>query len=109
MIYRGLVVSGTDTGVGKTEVACALLRGFRETGQRVIGIKPVETGCRSEGGELIPADGLRLREAAGADEPLERRPKDVEGRDQPGRDADLDRQRQRSLLASSSSGSRSPR
>ncbi len=72
MIYRGLVVSGTDTGVGKTEVACALLRGFRETGQRVIGIKPVETGCRSEGGELIPADGLRLREAAGADEPLER-------------------------------------
>jgi len=72
MIYRGLVISGTDTGVGKTEVACALLRCFREAGLRVIGIKPVETGCRSEGGELIPQDGLRLRAAAGVEEPLEK-------------------------------------
>jgi len=72
MIYRGLVVSGTDTGIGKTEVACALLRCFREAGLRVIGLKPVETGCRSQGGDLIPADGLRLRAAAGVDEPLER-------------------------------------
>lgn len=72
MIYRGLVISGTDTGIGKTEVACALLRAFREAGLRVIGVKPVETGCRVEGGELIPADGFRLREAAGVNEPIER-------------------------------------
>jgi dethiobiotin synthetase len=72
MIYRGLVVSGTDTGIGKTEVACALLRCFREAGLRVIGLKPVETGCREENGKLIPEDGLRLRAAAGVDEPLER-------------------------------------
>jgi dethiobiotin synthetase len=71
MIYRGLVVSGTDTGIGKTEVVCALLRSFREAGLRVIGIKPVETGCREENGNLVPADGLRLRAAAGVDEPLE--------------------------------------
>jgi len=72
MIYRGLVVSGTDTGVGKTEIACALLRLFREAGKKVIGLKPVETGCREENGQLLPEDGLRLRAAAGVDEPLER-------------------------------------
>jgi dethiobiotin synthetase len=72
MIYQGLVVSGTDTGVGKTEVACALIRLFREAGRKVIGLKPVETGCREEAGELVAEDALRLRQAAGVDEPLER-------------------------------------
>jgi dethiobiotin synthetase len=72
MIYQGLVVSGTDTGVGKTEVACALIRLFREAGRKVIGLKPVETGCREEAGELVAKDALRLRQAAGVDEPLER-------------------------------------
>lgn len=71
MIYQGLVVSGTDTGVGKTEVACALLRLFRGAGRKVMGFKPVETGCREESGCLVAADALRLKEAAGVEEPLE--------------------------------------
>ncbi len=65
MIYRGLVVTGTDTGVGKTTVACALAGLFREAGRRVGVLKPVETGC--EGAELAPADGLALAAAAGID------------------------------------------
>jgi len=54
-------VAGTDTDVGKTRVACALLRGLRDRGLRVAGMKPVETGV----GEAGPLDALALREAAG--------------------------------------------
>ncbi len=63
MIYRGLIITGTDTGVGKTTVACGLIRLFREAGLRVGALKPVETGCAGAG--LDPADGLRLAAAAG--------------------------------------------
>jgi dethiobiotin synthetase len=56
----GVFIGGTDTGVGKTLVACALVRGLREAGIDVGVMKPVETGV-PEGG---PADALALREAA---------------------------------------------
>lgn len=38
-------VTGTDTGVGKTLVCCALLHIFAAQGQRVVGMKPVAAGC----------------------------------------------------------------
>jgi dethiobiotin synthase len=38
------IVTGTDTGVGKTFVTVAVLRGLRERGIDAIGLKPVETG-----------------------------------------------------------------
>lgn len=38
-------VTGTDTGVGKTLIGCALLRGFAAQGLRVVGMKPVAAGC----------------------------------------------------------------
>ncbi len=62
---RGLFVTGTDTGCGKTTVACALARAARESGLRVRVLKPVETGCEEVGGERIAADALALAEAAG--------------------------------------------
>lgn len=65
MIYRGLVVTGTDTGVGKTVIAEALLRLFRESGMRVGVLKPVETGC--EGEKRRPEDAMKLAAAAGLD------------------------------------------
>ncbi|MDO8414403.1 MAG: dethiobiotin synthase [Gallionellaceae bacterium] len=37
-------ITGTDTGVGKTLIACALLHGYATQGQRVIGMKPVAAG-----------------------------------------------------------------
>jgi dethiobiotin synthetase len=37
-------VTGTDTGVGKTVVACALIRALRARGIRAGGMKPIETG-----------------------------------------------------------------
>lgn len=63
----GLFVTGTDTGVGKTFVACALLGALRARGLDVGAMKPVETGVGPEG----PEDARRLREAAGAEDPLE--------------------------------------
>ncbi len=41
-------VTGTDTGVGKTLISCALLRGFAAQGKRVAGMKPVAAGCNAE-------------------------------------------------------------
>jgi dethiobiotin synthetase len=39
-----LLVTGTDTGVGKTVIAAALLLALRAAGVRAIGFKPAETG-----------------------------------------------------------------
>ena len=38
-------VTGTDTGVGKTLISCALLHAFAAQGKRVAGFKPVAAGC----------------------------------------------------------------
>ena len=38
-------ITGTDTGVGKTLVSCALLHGLAAQGKRVVGFKPVAAGC----------------------------------------------------------------
>ena len=38
-------VTGTDTGVGKTLISCALLHAFAAQGLRVAGMKPVAAGC----------------------------------------------------------------
>lgn len=64
---RGVFVSGTDTGVGKTVVACALLRALRERGIDAAGMKPIETGVGLAG----PLDALALCEAAGGGDPLD--------------------------------------
>ena len=41
----GYFVTGTDTGVGKTVVACALLHSFTASGLRAAGMKPVAAGA----------------------------------------------------------------
>ena len=38
-------ITGTDTGVGKTLISCALLHFFAAQGKRVAGFKPVAAGC----------------------------------------------------------------
>jgi len=43
-VGRGFFVTGTDTGVGKTLVACALLSAFAQAGKSVTGMKPVAAG-----------------------------------------------------------------
>jgi len=69
---RALFVTGTDTGIGKSTVACAIAAALAAAGTRVGVVKPFETGCR-EGpdGNLVPADALRLRYFSGCREPLD--------------------------------------
>jgi dethiobiotin synthetase len=61
-----LLVTGTDTGVGKTFVACALAHALRRQGRSVAVMKPVETGV-----DGAPEDALRLRAAAADPAPLD--------------------------------------
>lgn len=68
MKRRDLLVTGTDTGVGKTFVAAALIRALRAAGDDAIGFKPAETGIEHG----VPSDSEILREASGLDEPLAR-------------------------------------
>ncbi|MGH7831022.1 MAG: dethiobiotin synthase [Candidatus Binatia bacterium] len=68
----GLFITGTDTGVGKTLIACGLAALLTRRGYKVGVMKPVETGCAEKGGALFAADAFRLQQAAGCTEPLER-------------------------------------
>jgi dethiobiotin synthetase len=68
---RGLFVTGTDTGVGKTIVSAALLAALRGEGRPVQAYKPVVTGL-TDGAEIAargrwPADHELLASAAGMD------------------------------------------
>ena len=67
---RGLFITGTDTGVGKTIVTAALAMILREAGADVGVMKPVATGCvrRREG--LVSEDAELLAKAADVPEPL---------------------------------------
>jgi dethiobiotin synthetase len=62
-----LFIAGTDTGVGKTVVGCALLRAASQRGRRLVPFKPAETGIDPE-----PLDALRLHAAAAAPVPAAR-------------------------------------
>jgi dethiobiotin synthetase len=58
---RDLLVTGTDTGVGKTVIAAALVTALRAAGVRSLAFKPVETGIVA--GE--ETDSARLARASG--------------------------------------------
>jgi dethiobiotin synthetase len=62
---RDLLVTGTDTGVGKTMIAAALVMALRARGVRAIGFKPAETGIGSE-----PSDSDVLAIASGEENAL---------------------------------------
>lgn len=55
-------VTGTDTGVGKTLISCALLQAFAAQGKIVAGFKPVAAGCDENGHN---DDAKELRAASG--------------------------------------------
>lgn len=72
MLQRSFLVTGTDTGVGKTTVACAIAAAASARGCRVGVLKPLETGCRSDPrGVLIPEDAENLRYFAGCRESID--------------------------------------
>lgn len=83
MRSRAILVTGTDTGVGKTFVAAGLALALRLRGIDVGVMKPVATGCpparlrKGRSGfaravrELLGDDAFLLRLAADVDDPLD--------------------------------------
>ena len=66
---RGVFITGTDTGVGKTLVGATLGRFFRQRGVDVGVMKPVETGVADPAG--LGPDGALLRWASASSDPIE--------------------------------------
>ncbi len=62
---KGVFITGTDTGVGKTIVSAALARMLHDKGVKVGVMKPVTSGCLSSPTGLVSADAELLAWAAG--------------------------------------------
>ena len=60
---KAYFITGTDTGVGKTRVSCALLRAFVKQGSKAVGMKPVAAGCVETPAGLYCEDVENLLEA----------------------------------------------
>jgi len=60
-MYKGLFITGTDTGVGKTYVACALAKALRASGINVGVFKPIAAGDRNDARNLMAAAGATSR------------------------------------------------
>jgi dethiobiotin synthetase len=61
---HGVFVTGTDTGVGKTLISCALLHALRAESKTAIGMKPVATGGVKTADGLISDDAILLQAAS---------------------------------------------
>jgi dethiobiotin synthetase len=69
-MFKGFFITGTDTGVGKTIMAGALIRVIHSLGKKVCAMKPIESGCRKGRDMLVPYDGMFLRQVAGMEDPV---------------------------------------
>lgn len=63
-MHKGYFVTGTDTAVGKTLIAAALLEVAKMHGQQVVGMKPVAAGCEHGSDRLYCHDSESLRRAS---------------------------------------------
>ncbi|HEY0842603.1 dethiobiotin synthase [Methylotenera sp.] len=65
-------ITGTDTNVGKTYIASALVKHFVRAGYQAVGMKPIASGCNlTPDGELLNDDVLALRAASNVSAPLD--------------------------------------
>jgi dethiobiotin synthetase len=71
MRYKGVFITGTDTGVGKSVAAACILRALLKKGVKVGAMKPIETGCENIYGRLMPLDGTLLRTMAEMDDSID--------------------------------------
>lgn len=64
MSARSFLVTGTDTGIGKTHASVALLHALRAHGLRAVGMKPIASGCDWIDGRWRNEDALALQAAS---------------------------------------------
>jgi dethiobiotin synthetase len=62
---RGVFITGTDTGVGKTVIACGLVRGLSDLGLSVAVQKPIASGSTLTPQGLRNEDAMALIKACG--------------------------------------------
>jgi len=65
-----ILIAGTDTDIGKTHVAAALLAQARLSGHSCLGLKPVAAGADYDQGQAYSEDAARLANGAGYTGPL---------------------------------------
>jgi dethiobiotin synthetase len=70
-VPQAFLITGTDTGVGKTTIGCALAFALRARGLRTGVMKPAETGCTQGQEGLVAGDALALASAASSPLPLD--------------------------------------
>jgi dethiobiotin synthetase len=70
-VARGIFITGTDTGVGKTIVATGLVHQAAHRGRRVVGLKPVATGAERTAGGLRNDDASALAAASSVSLPYD--------------------------------------
>jgi dethiobiotin synthetase len=63
MAKKTIFITGTDTDVGKTRVAAALLERARQAGLRTLAMKPVAAGCEQTAEGLRNDDALALQQS----------------------------------------------
>lgn len=68
---QAFFITGTDTGVGKTHVACQLIRQYIAQGLKVVGMKPIAAGCESIDGQWVNEDVAKLMAASNVKAPFE--------------------------------------
>jgi dethiobiotin synthetase len=68
---QAFFVTGTDTDVGKTYVACKLIKDYVAQGYKVVGMKPVAAGCEFVDGKWVNDDVLKLEAASNVKAPRE--------------------------------------
>ena len=64
---KNYFIAGTDTSVGKTFIACALMKAAQRTGLTTAAIKPVAAGCELIDGQLKNDDALLLQQCMSKD------------------------------------------
>jgi dethiobiotin synthetase len=70
-VKQAFFVTGTDTDVGKTYVACKLIKDYVAQGYKVVGMKPVAAGCEFVDGKWVNDDVLKLEAASNVKAPRE--------------------------------------
>ncbi len=58
---RGIFVTGTDTGIGKSWISSGIMSALQQQGQRVLGMKPIASGCEQTPEGLRNEDALLLQ------------------------------------------------
>jgi len=70
---NGYFITGSDTDVGKTYIACEIVKQLRQRSFEVVTRKPAESGCReADSGDLLTHDAAALQAANGNRETIER-------------------------------------